>query len=143
MGDAAPQKVFLDAVGLPRVWSSAAFLAARHPRLRSLTWHAWCAQNSLYVDSFKMARAIWDDGFRPTVRPGCRMPRPPTGVHPCVYSFLKGVSGAGCCRTVSGRAVARRHAHWYLRRGVLPDTGDSWACVCCLCPCWLWCDMPL
>ena len=24
--------------------------------------------NGLYLDSFKLARAIWDDGFRPTVR---------------------------------------------------------------------------
>ena len=24
--------------------------------------------NGLYMDSFKLARAIWDDGFRPTVR---------------------------------------------------------------------------
>ena len=24
--------------------------------------------NSLYMDSFKLARAIWDDGYRPTVR---------------------------------------------------------------------------
>ena len=24
--------------------------------------------NNLYLDSFKLARAIWDDGFRPTVR---------------------------------------------------------------------------
>ena len=29
--------------------------------------------NNLYLDSFKLARKIWDDGFRPTVR------APPTG----------------------------------------------------------------
>ena len=27
--------------------------------------------NDLYLDSFKLARAIWDDGFRPTVRLEC------------------------------------------------------------------------
>ena len=60
-------KVFLDAVrpapsAAPPTASPAAPYASRSAA-------AFALQNSLYVDSFKMARQIWDDGFRPTVRP--------------------------------------------------------------------------
>ena len=84
--------------------------------------------NSLYMDSFKLARAIWDDGYRPTVRTapsyfvgsGFSGFRAPCSVAPCATLTP---SVAFSAPAVPHRPVARRHPHRHLRRGVLPRPG--------------------
>lgn len=62
-------------------------------------------QNSLYIDSFKMARAIWDDGFRPTVKLSMvplffslRVPLPAAAVVPqYLVGLWRGGTPIGIC----------------------------------------------
>ena len=89
--------------------------------------------NNLYLDSFKLARAIWDDGFRPTVRALCR-PLPRDSAKRCAALTVWGA----CCRldlAVLDWTVARWHADWDLRRGVLPRAGAQTALARIVCSC--------
>jgi hypothetical protein len=81
--------------------------------------------NNLYLDSFKLARKIWDDGFRPTVRA-----RAADCVLLCFLLCAALTVWGACWRLdleVPDWAVAWWHAYRHLRRGVLPRAGAQTA----------------